>query len=298
LLNATIDIGTNTVLLLIAEWNNGKIKTIKDEARIARLGEGLHQFPLFLLKAQNRVLEVLKEYRALCDSLKVKKIAAVGTAAFRKSKNAPAFIARAEKEIGIRIEIISGDEEARLSFLSATRDFPERPNPVVLDIGGGSTEIISKENRVSLELGSVVLTERHLKHDPPLDGEVRALSLEIDRTLSLRPKPYPLNPTLIALAGTVTTLSAIKQKLKVWDGAKVQGSILTAADLAEMIPLFRRTTNEERKTIPGMIPGREDTLLAGTMILQAIMKKIKVDRVTVSDRGLRYGLFYEQFPYR
>ena len=271
---------------------------LHDEARITRLGEGLHRQPLFIPDAQERTLSVLREYKQLCDSIEVKEIAAVGTAAFRKARNAPDLIDRVEKELGFRIEIISGKDEARLSYLSVETDFPRYKNLVALDIGGGSTEIISKREKVSLDLGAVVLTERIVRHDPPTDGEAKLMVDEIDRVVGAGfPRPGRENraPTLIGLAGSVTTLSAIKQKLVVWDGARVQGSILTSADLDEMITLFRRTTNEERRAIVGMVRGREDTILAGTLILRKVIEKLGVEKVTVSDRGLRYGLFYERF---
>jgi exopolyphosphatase/guanosine-5'-triphosphate,3'-diphosphate pyrophosphatase len=293
---AAIDIGTNAVLLLIAEWRRQKLKILRDEARITRLGEGLHNQPLFLPEAQERTFRVLKEYKDLCGSLNVKEIAAVGTAAFRKARNAPDFIARVEKELGFRIEIISGEDEARLSYLSVETDFPQYKNLIALDIGGGSTEIIWKEGAVSLDLGAVVLTERIVKHDPPTEDEIEALVKEIDRVIASVGAGFKPAPTLVGLAGSVTTLSAIKQKLAVWDGARVQGSILTSADLEEMIALFRRTTNEERRSIVGMVRGREDTILAGTLILKKVMEKLGVEEVTVSDRGLRYGLFYQRWP--
>lgn len=293
---ASIDIGTNAVLLLIAEGDKKKLRVIRDEARITRLGEGLHSRPLFLPQARQRTLNVLKEYRSLCDEAGVGEIIAVGTAAFRKAKNALEFIDRVLKETGIKIRIISGEEEARLSYLSATTDFGELENLYVLDIGGGSTEIISKEGSVSMDLGAVVLTEKIVSHDPPTDEEFQNMSTEIDQKV---PGSFFLNraPALIGLAGSVTTLSAIKQKLPVWDGSRVQGSVLTLKDIGDMMALFRRTTNEERQTIPGMVRGREDTILAGTLILRQVMERLGVDRLTVSDRGLRYGLFYERLPY-
>lgn len=301
---ATIDIGTNAVLLLIAERNPRGIRVLRDEARITRLGEGLHGNPFFLPAAQEKTLRVLKEYRSLCDGAGVKRIVAVGTAAFRKAKNALDFVSSVEKETGICIEVISGEEEARFSYLSVERDFGrDHSNLIALDIGGGSTEIISKEGGISLDLGAVVLTESIVRHDPPTEGEIKKMVGEIDtQTSPRRLKASPLSllrrgdggeVALIGLAGSVTTLSAIKQKLVAWDGTKVQGSILTMGDIDPMISLFRRTTNEERSTIPGMVAGREDTILAGTLILKKVMERLGTDRVIVSDRGLRYGLVYE-----
>ncbi|MBI3540942.1 MAG: Ppx/GppA family phosphatase, partial [Deltaproteobacteria bacterium] len=279
------------------------IRIIRDEARITRLGQGLHEAPYFLPESQERTLKVLREYKKYCDKAGVQKIMAVGTASFRKAKNAPEFVQKVKDEIGIEIRIISGDEEARLSFLSVEKDFGSQyPNLYALDIGGGSTEIISKEGGVSLDLGGVVLTERIVKHDPLTRKELRMLEEAIDgklKDVGAGPRACPADghpqggaPTLIALAGSVTTLSAIKQKLSTWDGTKVQGSILTLQDLEEMIALFRRTTNEERRAIVGMVKGREDTILTGTLILKKVMEKLGVTKVIVSDRGLRFGLLY------
>ncbi len=308
---ASIDLGTNTALLLIAQRDGKNLKILHDEARITRLGEKLHDKKKFIPAAQKRVLQALKDYQKECNSLGVKKILAVGTAAFRKAKNASNFVARVKKETGIEIKIISGDEEARLSYLSAKNDFGSQyDNLYVLDIGGGSTELISKEGGVSFDLGAILLTESIVKHDPVTKGEFRGMEEKIDNVLSspLRGEDKgggdhghpPLNPlpsregkkVLIGLAGSVTTLSAIKQKLKVWDGTKVQGSKLSLGDLEPMIQDFQRMTLVEKSKIPGMVKGREDSILAGTLILKAVMKKLGVREVIVSDRGLRYGVIY------
>lgn len=166
-------------------------------------------------------------------------------------------------------------------------------NLVTLDIGGGSTEIISKEGGVSLELGTVVLTERHLRHAPPTESEI----LEIDEIIlsQLGRVTRPSSVTLVALAGTATTLSSINQKLAIWDPSKIQGSQISMKELDQMISMFRRMTHDALRMTPGMVPGREDTLLAGALILKAVMEKLGAHFVIVSDRGLRYGLFYQEF---
>lgn len=289
---ASIDIGTNTVLLTVAERDGKTIRVLRDDARITRLGQGLNRDPNFLPEAQERALAVLKDYRKIADALGATKILAVGTAGFRKAKNAGAFVERVKKETGIEIRIISGEEEARLSYLSAAHDFGDSNDLYVLDIGGGSTEVISKQSAVSMDLGGVVLSESIVKHDPPTDEEFKTMEKEIEKAVGAN-LVFALNATLVGLAGSVTTLSAINQGLVAWDGAKVQGSILTMQDVDGFIALFRKTTNAEKSKIPGMVKGREDTILAGTMILKAVMEALGVDRVTVSDRGLRFGLIYE-----
>lgn len=297
---ASIDIGTNTVLLTVAEWDGKIARVLRDEARITRLGQGLNRDPNFLPEAQERALDVLKDYKKIADSLGASKILAVGTAAFRKAGNANAFVQRVKQEAGIDIRIISGEEEARLSYLSAAHDFGDSENLYVLDIGGGSTEVITKSAAVSMDLGAVVLSESIVTHDPPTDDELAAMEREIHRAIvgaNLVKRPlwgvFAPKATFVGLAGSVTTLSAIQQALTVWDGAKVQGSTLTLPQIDDMIALFRKTTTAEKSKIPGMVKGREDTILAGTLILKAVMEAVHVTQVTVSDRGLRFGLIYE-----
>jgi exopolyphosphatase / guanosine-5'-triphosphate,3'-diphosphate pyrophosphatase len=290
---AAIDIGTNAILLAVADWDGKKIIVLRDEARITRLGQGLNRDPNFLPEAEDRTLAVLKDYRKIADELAAKEILAVGTAGFRKAKNAAVFVERIRKETGIAVRIISGEEEARLSYLSAAHDFGDSEGLYVLDIGGGSTEIISKKGAVSMDLGAVVLTESIVNHDPPTAEEFAAMEKEIESVVGATRRVAP-TAYLVGLAGSVTTLSAIKQGLVQWDGSKVQGSFLTLKDVDSFITLFRKTTNEERSAIPGMVRGREDTILAGTLILKAVMQRVGVDRITVSDRGLRFGLIYER----
>ncbi len=312
---AAIDIGTNTVLLTITNTphpdplphGEREILILRDEARITRLGEGLHREPAFLPAAQDRTLEVLKDYKRLCEEAGVQVIKAVGTAAFRKAANASDFVARVQREAGITIEVISGEREAELSYASAMHDFPGLDHLVVLDIGGGSTEIICDRSGgtgksslgISLDLGCVVLSEALIRHDPISAKEYRTLEEAIDRKIdaaffneSLQPL-VDSHPNLVGLAGSVTTLSAIKQGLVTWDGARVQGSILTDSDLDGMVEKFRKTSIAEKKKIPGMVAGREDTILAGTLILRKVMDVLGCEQVIVSDRGLRFGLIYE-----
>ncbi len=296
---ASIDLGTNTALLLIAEVNPRGAETAPlhiwhDEARITRLGEKLHETKNFIPEARARVLRALQDYKNRCNALGVEKILAVGTAAFRKARNAADFVAEIKHATGIDVRVISGDEEARLSYLSAEKDFGSfHENLHVLDIGGGSTEIISKDGGVSYDVGAVILTESIVKHDPVTDGEFQELKKKIIKTLATTAIGDTMKPlSLVGLAGSVTTLSAIKQKLAVWDGSKVQGSILVREDVDGFVELFRGMKNEERRVLIGMVPGREDTILAGTLILQGVMEKLGAAEVVVSDRGLRYGVVY------
>ncbi len=302
---ATIDIGTNSVLLLIAKsppplkvrggGREGALWIIRDEARITGLGRGLRQ--TFHPDSKKRTLAALEEYHQLCRKSGVRKVLCIGTAAFRKAQNGPQFMQEIQERFGWKTRIISGEEEARLSYLSVERDFAaQHSNLVALDIGGGSTEIISEQSAVSLDLGTVVLTEKYLQQDPPTEGEFK----EVIRVIKSKIPPNPPltkggRGDLIALAGTATTLSSINQRLAKWDPKKIQGSKITIQELNRVIARFRLMTHDALRMTPGMVPGREDTILAGTLILKAVMERLGVDFVVVSDRGLRYGLFYREF---
>lgn len=304
MINATIDIGTNSVLLLVASCSSplppagegSGVRVLLDEARITGLGRGLEK--KFHPQSVERTLKALQEFDSLCKKEHVEKVFCVGTAAFRKAQDGTALMEKIKNQFGWETKIISGEEEARLSSLSVERDFlGQYQNLVALDIGGGSTEVSSPGSKVqSLSLGTVDLTERFLKSDPPKLEEISSLCEEIRNILSFKLKAQDSGlRTLVALAGTATTLSAINQKLKEWDPKKIQGSVIKRAELKTMIDLLRRSTHEERRRIVGMVPGREETLLAGSLILEAILENLSVDRVIVSDRGLRYGLFYQEF---
>ena len=292
---ATIDLGSNTLILLIAEKDSAsRIKILCDEARITRLGEGLKVGGNFLPAAMDRTAAVLKNFRARCDELQVEKIVAAGTAAFRKVADPKPFIDRIRRECGIEIRVISGDDEALSSYQSVVRDFGKQyKNVAALDIGGGSTELVLSDTaRVSLPLGTVALKEELLLHDPPTQDELVRLRKKIRDELGTAPTSKIPVLTLVGLAGTCTTLAAVDQQLAVYDPDKVQGYILTHARLKKWINTFRPLDVAALKQLPGMDPGRADTILAGAILLEEVIVMLGLDRVVVSDRGLRFGMLY------
>lgn len=315
---ATIDIGSNTVLLLIASiGKEGEIIPLLEKAEITRLGQSQSQSPADASfralhpEAMERTLKVLRQYTDLCHRNQVEGIACVGTEALRRAYNSNTLVRQIEESCGFKVEIIPGKKEAELAYLSAMLDFREvYPNLVVVDIGGGSTELIwetettesrAKLQMISMKMGSVRLTERFIRTDPVSSEEFDYLSdlieTKLNEDLSILPLPkHPL--TLIGLAGTVTTLSSIAQKLKTYDSKKVQGSTLTLSQLEKTIEELKKKNLEEKKQIVGIEPKRADVLLAGAMILEAVMKKFKAKQVVVSDHGIRYGLFYQRFMTR
>ncbi|OGQ48214.1 MAG: hypothetical protein A3H42_00720, partial [Deltaproteobacteria bacterium RIFCSPLOWO2_02_FULL_46_8] len=275
---AAIDIGTHSVLLLIVEKKQtGEIKVLADEATLTRIGEGMGSTNLFLPAAMERTLNVLKKYKKICDDHEVETILTVGTAAFRKAQNADLFIEQVSKECGILIEIISGKKEAAFTWKAASTDFG--PDIVVVDIGGGSTEIITAGQRtmdhgpetkninaVSLPIGSVLLTEKYCHSDPISDEDYKNLCEAITKKIEIpdrNTRAHEHTNTLVAIAGTATTLAAIKMKMKVYKHQEVHGSKISLGELKKIIAELKSKTVEERKKIPGLEPGRADVILAG-----------------------------------
>jgi exopolyphosphatase/guanosine-5'-triphosphate,3'-diphosphate pyrophosphatase len=292
---AAFDIGTNTLLMLIADG----IRRVEDHADIVRLGEGLDRTGRLSEAAMGRAEESLGRLVERAQSLGVKRARAVGTEALRKAENGAEFVARANRlleKIGGQLEIIDGDREARLSFLAVSASFPSLHGPrTVVDIGGGSTEVLVGDATVdaalSVPIGSVRLTERLLHHDPPTKDECRALRVAVDDALAQTPQPAG---ELVGIAGTVTTLAAMSLGMTDYDGERVHGSRISRAWLATAVEKLAATAVADRKRTPGLDPRRADVIYAGAVILLAMVERAKVDSVLVSDRGIRWGLVYEE----
>lgn len=300
---AAIDLGTNTILLLIAELRaNGSFEVLEDRAEITRLGEGVDRTGRIGPEGEKRSFEVLKAYLARCRALSAGEIAAVGTSALRDAENAGAFLRRLRAELGLELRVLSGEEEARYSYLAVERGLGlEEKRLAVVDVGGGSAEIISSagfagRRWVSLDLGSVRLTERYLRSDPVKEGEVRELVAAVDRGLERLGEQWRREPVdvVVGVAGTFTTLAAIERGLERYSHSEVHGSRLSRAEVRRQIRLFQEKTLAERKKIRGLEPKRADVILAGALLIDRIMDLFGVGEVIVSDQGVRYGLLYEK----
>lgn len=297
---ASIDIGTNTVLLLIANINkqNGKIKSLLNKYRMPRLGKGLLPGKPISEDRIAALFEVLDEYSDLIRQYECEKVIAKGTSALRIATNREEIIDAVKKRFGINIEVIHGSQEAKLSYLGAISEV-ESDRYLVIDIGGGSTEIIygdkdSIEYSKSFEAGVVNLTEKFIKHDPPMPDELDLLNSQVREIFAELNGKFPNNFTAVAVAGTPTSLSCIKQDLSFYSEEKVEGSILTITDLAEMMDWFStRTSKDILSLYPEILSGREDIILAGTIILRNILLLLRSDNVTVSARGIRYGAIFD-----
>jgi exopolyphosphatase/guanosine-5'-triphosphate,3'-diphosphate pyrophosphatase len=304
---AAIDVGTNTTLLLTATLRpDGGVTVLDERAEITRLGRGIGGDGNLGRQGIDRTLETLRGFADVARRHGA-RIAAVGTEALRRAPNAADFLAPAREILGADIEVIDGAREAALTFRAVTDSFPETRlgGLTVVDIGGGSTEIVIADDgqvtfKVSLPLGSVRLTERFIRADPPGAAEVDAVGRAIDDALA--EVPFPAGSAapapLVGVAGTVTSLAAMVQALPSYDAARVHGYPLGRVDLAAQIDRLRGATEAERERIPGLDPRRADVILAGALILDRVARAAGVTEIRVSDRGIRWGLVYEMLPAR
>jgi exopolyphosphatase/guanosine-5'-triphosphate,3'-diphosphate pyrophosphatase len=297
---ATVDIGTNTTLLLVAEGTRPEdVRVVLERAEITRLGRGIGKDGRLGAEGIARTLGVLAEYAALARA-EGARLAAVGTEALRRAPNAGEFLGPAAALLGDPVEVIDGAREASLTFRAAATSFPDAAagTMAVVDIGGGSTEVILAEAgavriRESLPLGSVRLTERHVRHDPPEDAEVAAIAAEIEAGLDRLALPARGDAQLVGTAGTVTTLAAMALQLADYDPARVHGFQLSREALEAQVERLRRSRQSEREVMVGLDPRRADVILAGACVLSAIVRRVGATAVLVSDRGIRWGLLYE-----
>ena len=296
---ASIDIGTNTILLLIAEVEGEKLEPLFEMETIVRLGEGVHKNGILLKEATDRGLQTLTQYLGRCQTMGVQRIFAVGTSALREAKNSEDFLRLVKDRLDLSIEIISGEEEARLSFLAVARDLKEwKKSILVVDVGGGSTEfILGKGDQiaqwVSLPLGSVRFTEQFLRSDPVREKEWEQMEGEILKLLVHIPHSGEAF-SMVAVGGTATTLASVEQGLKEFTIDKIHHFLLIKEALGKQLLLYRSKTLEERKKIPGLPPNRADVILAGGAILYMAMEELNCLSALVSCHGIRYGLLYKR----
>ena len=306
-----IDIGTNSVLLLIGRIDKNKhIEPIHEDLKVTRIGKGVYDTKLIKNEAMTKTLSVLKDYIDKCKKSGAENIKVVGTSALRMAENSSAFLNLVKNETDIIVEVISGKKEAELSFLGAVSGIEDKGiNTTIIDIGGGSTEIIfGADDKIqyskSLEIGSVRLTEKFLKSDPVEENEVRNIREAIKNNLKQIPPRPPLakggwgdlpnkDNLLIGVAGTVTTLAQIDLKIPGYDRLKIGNWKLKSENLKRIISVLKKKDMDERKKIIGLEPDRADVIIAGAIILEEIINYLKFYELHVSTRGLRYGVMME-----
>ena len=281
---AVIDIGTNTTRLLVAEAEDGEVVELERRTIITSLGRGVDATGRLADDAMDRVAEAIAVYREIIDRLGAARVVAVATSAMRDSENGPEFHDYLQEKYGVDARTISGDEEARLTFLGATAGRNDDRETVVIDIGGGSTEyVIGRAGRdpgfhTSTQMGSVRFTERFLESDPPAQSELHELAEAVRQTV-----PDVSADHAIAVAGTATSVAAI-------DGAEdVHGYHLSLASCERVAAKLAGLTVEQRREVKGLHPDRAPTIVAGAVILTESVRSLGLNEVEVSDRDLLHG---------
>ncbi|WP_421774765.1 Ppx/GppA family phosphatase [Gracilimonas sp.] len=298
-MKAAIDIGTNTVLLLVAEYENGVIKNVHEEHRVPRLGKGVDADKNINEAATERVIDALDAYRKILDAdfPKVDQIIVTATSAVRDANNRAAFINRVKEETGFDIRLLSGREEAECTAagaLSVLENVADQ-EVLILDIGGGSTEIAQvKDGKVtdghSFDMGSVRFTERFLSGNPPSPKEIKACRNKIDEFYKSR--EFKVSDTIkaVGVAGTVTTLAAMVLNITNYEPDKLNGHSLTLESVQNCIKDFSENTHEDMLAQnPVFLKGREDIFLGGMLILEGFLKHYNFDELLVSTGGIRHG---------
>jgi exopolyphosphatase/guanosine-5'-triphosphate,3'-diphosphate pyrophosphatase len=295
---AAIDCGTNSTRLLVAEGTGRELVRLM---RITRLGQGVDRANVLAPEAIARTVGVLEEYRRSIDAFGVGRIRMVATSAVRDAQNGAAFIEAAKAAVGVEPEVLSGTEEGALAYRGASADLdPFDGDTLVVDIGGGSTEITlgraGSVSSVSLQLGCVRLTERFFKGDPPTVAEVSAARKAITGALiggeGTLPVLVHLAPArrLIGLAGTVSTLASLKLGVAEYDAEKLHHATITLEEVRGMCDMLASLSIRDRRGLVGMVPGREDVLLAGALVLEAVAGRYRCGQVVASEKDILDGI--------
>ena len=299
---AGVDIGTLTCRLLIADIStDGRLTELRSDRRILRLGEGVDQTKQLSVAAMDRVVQCLKEWRALIDVAHVDATAAVATSAVRDAANREEFLDRVKREAGFEVELISGDEEARRTMLGIRSGLPAGVTDVLaLDIGGGSTEFMLDQPGQtpivkSIDIGVVRLCERLLRHDPPTDDEIRQAREWIakETKAAVADMVNYQAATFVGTAGTITSLAAMAQKLSTYEPARIHNYQLQLTTIQELEQTLLSRKKSDRTGLPGLEKGREEVIAAGAIIIRTIMETLGMTSVLVSDLGLREGVLID-----
>jgi len=297
---AAVDCGTNSIRLLIADIDPERtvLTDVAREMRIVRLGEGVDRTGRLSPAALDRTIGALREYAGLIAQASPGAVRMVATSATRDAENAEEFVDRVKEVLGVAPEVVTGDEEARLSFIGATRELTDTPAPyLVTDIGGGSTEfVLGGPEGVwggrSVDIGCVRMTERHLHSDPPSEAEIAAATADIDSALELVAASIPAEraSTLVGLAGSVTTVAGIALALASYDPERIHHSRIPAAQVHGIATGLLGQTRAQRAAIGVMHPGRVDVIGGGALVLDRIMTRFGFSEVLVSEHDILDGM--------
>jgi len=294
---AAIDCGTNSIRLLIADITNGKFQEVLRTMEIVRLGQGVDENKSFHPDAIVRTLTAVKSFRDLIASKGVEKIRFCATSATRDAANRDLFIDGVREILGVQVEVIPGEEEARLSFLGATKELDQNQSPfLVVDIGGGSTEFVLGSEKVdlakSVNIGCVRMSERHLTSQPPTMDQIARAIVDIDLAITQAASVVPITTakSLIAVAGTATTVAAAALELSEYDRYAIHRSRISAEKVHKVAQMFQSMSKDEIASLGYMHPGRVDVITAGSLVLSRIMAATGASEFVASESDILDGI--------
>ncbi len=296
---AAIDVGTNSTRLLVAEEQPDGFRPLERRMVITRLGQGVDRRRLLDPEALRRTLLTVADYAATCGELGVERLRVTGTSAVRDARNRAEFFAGVKRLTGQEPELLSGESEARATFLGALSDLDSSEPMLVVDIGGGSTELIFgvgvPKRLVSLDVGCVRMFEKHLVSDPPARHELNALRTEVTEALAGAKDrlEVPGGTRLVGVAGTVTQLAALKAGIPVHDSDVTHHAVLSHGDVRRLARRLAILPYDKRKQVKGLEPGRVDVIVAGAEILLAVMEVFDAAEVLTSEKDILDGLVLE-----
>jgi exopolyphosphatase / guanosine-5'-triphosphate,3'-diphosphate pyrophosphatase len=291
---AVIDIGSNSTRLLVADVDGGRVTPIERRSTVTRLGRGVDLTGRLANEAIEATCTVIDPYLAMLQEMGAEAVDAIATSAVRDAENGAAFIAELRERFALSARVLDGEEEARLSYLGATSETWPRVPTLVIDIGGGSTEMIVGEGsdiewHTSLQAGVGRHTERYLTSDPPTPGELEAMAADLRGLIDAATAEAPRARAGIAVAGTPTSLAAIELELEPYDPKQVHGHVLELKSVQRMLSRLAAAPLEQRKLIRGMHADRAPTIVAGVVTLVEAMRAFGLEEITVSEHDILYG---------
>jgi len=294
---AAIDCGTNSIRLLIADITDGKFKEVLRTMEIVRLGQGVDQNKSFHPDAINRTLLAVEKFAQLIASKGVEKIRFCATSATRDASNRELFTDGVERILGVKVEVIPGEQEAALSFIGATKELSQSDGPfLVVDIGGGSTEFVfgskTVESAKSVNIGCVRMSERHLNLQPPAMASIAEAIIDIDIAITQAAKEVPITEakSLVAVAGTATTVAAAALKLDNYDRHLIHLSRISATSVYQVAAIFQSMNKDQLANLGYMHPGRVDVITAGALVLSRIMAATGASEFIASESDILDGI--------
>jgi exopolyphosphatase / guanosine-5'-triphosphate,3'-diphosphate pyrophosphatase len=294
---AAIDCGTNSIRLLIADITGGNFKEVLRTMEIVRLGQGVDQNKSFHPDAIARTLSAVEKFAQLIASKGVEKIRFCATSATRDASNRDLFTNGVKKILGVEVEVIPGEQEATLSFIGATKELSQSDGPfLVVDIGGGSTEFVFGSEKVefakSVNIGCVRMSERHLNLQPPTMAQIAEAITDIDLAITQAAKVVPISQakSLVAVAGTATTVAAAALKLAEYDRYLIHLSRISAPSVHQVAAMFQSMNKDQIAALGYMHPGRVDVITAGALVLSRIMAATGASEFIASESDILDGI--------